>query len=189
MKNCTACNQPIALNVKFCPECGAKQEVDKVAEIKEFLEVEAQQPVENFQQYETTTVITAEKQRLPTVYKILCILSFIGPVHVVLIGLFYLIFGAALKDISLLIIGVLWSASSVGTGIGAIMLLKKLNKGLFVYTLNQVVYVSTAIYVAIITIISPKTEGLGGLIFVFLVTPSLIFLGIFWYSKLRTHLR
>ncbi|MBC8754771.1 hypothetical protein H2O64_08820 [Kordia sp. YSTF-M3] len=185
MKNCTACNQQIALNVKFCPECGAKQEVQ---EIKEVVKVEENQPVETIQQVEETNVVPTEKKRFPILYTILCLLTFVGPLHIVLIGLFYLIFGSAAKNISMLIIGSLWSISAIGTAVGTILLMMKRKKGLLVYTINQVVYIGTAIYVAIQSFDSRKFEDIGEAILILLVIPSLIFLGIFWFSKFRKYL-
>ena len=69
------------------------------------------------------------------------------------------------------------------------MLFKKRKKGLVIYTINQVVYILTAIYVAKQCLDSDRIEGIGEVILVLLVLPALIFLGVFWFSKFRNYLR
>ncbi len=191
MKNCTACHQPIAQNVKFCPECGAKQEDEEVQEIKEVVEVEEHQPVENLHQGEETNVAPTGKKRFPVIYIILCLLSFVGPLHVIAITVFYLFFGTLFNSTTteITILTIIWSIVSIGSFIGTILLMRRLKKGLVLYTINQAIYIVVAIYLAILAFGNTKNQGLGEAIIVLLVVPAIAFLAVFWFSKLRKYLR
>ncbi|WP_298512843.1 zinc ribbon domain-containing protein [uncultured Kordia sp.] len=167
MKNCIACNQPIAAEVKFCPHCGAKQP-SQTANIPNTAEQEAQ-------------------AKPPTIIIILAVLTICGSLFGIGRALLYDLFGSATNDDSIRIRAIIYVVTSVGTILGAVFMLLKQRKGLYIYTVFQVIYIATVIYAA--SAHSHKDENLSSAMLVFFVVPAILFLILYWLKDIRKHLK
>lgn len=111
MINCLVCNHQIDEETNFCPVCGEYQKTKRIVVIKE-----------------SSNVLT-----------ILCILTFIGSLFTIVRALFY----QSMSDIGFAdqeyYRGWIYAASSIGTIVGAIVMLmyRKLN-GLYIYSAFQI---------------------------------------------------
>jgi len=78
----------------------------------------------------------------------------------------------------------LYAPACVGTLIGAVMMITKKKKGLYVYSICQVIFILTYI-------INNASYAFGGEFFVYtllLLVPSLLFLGLYWSKDIKKHL-
>lgn len=146
--------------------------------------------VENVQQVQEFSGALTERKRFPAICTVLCLLALVGPLYVITVSLFYLVFDFLFSnsDTLMMVITIVWSIASIGTIIGSVMLMMKKMKGLYVYSISQAIYLIAAIYIMVTFLGSSEDYDAGIAVIILLVIPSLIFLGLFWMTKLRKYL-
>lgn len=184
MKNCIACNHPIADDAKFCPECGAEQV------IKEVVKSEKVEDSRSFQQtVQNQNVPSRNRKRFPAIYTLLLVLAIIGPLHIIGITAAFLFFGFLFKSYdAYLTIGTIWLIVSLLTCISIILLMLKRKKGLRLYVFSQVLYIIVAVIAALIISSEPRTNDVEYAIIILFIIPAIIFLIIFRSKRFRKYL-
>jgi hypothetical protein len=88
--------------------------------------------------------------------------------------------------------GSLYLLTSIGTIIGAVIMLNKKILGLYVYTVSQVIYLIT-IFFALSYYVSEIGDFLGEqfaiLVAMFFVVPSVAILAMYWTQLAKQHLK
>ena len=119
MTNCKRCNQQMDEEINFCPTCGEDKRGNFVSQ----------------QQHQKSK---------PFFLIFLCVLTIIGSVFT--IGRAYLYEMVSMMDgHSNYFRGWIYAGSAIGTLIGAIMMTQRKLKGLYVYSVFQVIYIITVI--------------------------------------------
>lgn len=172
MKNCISCHREIAQDVNFCPHCGAKQPEQQVQETQQVQE-------------EVSTAYQETRNKPPVIIIVLAILTICGSIFTIGRAVLYEFFGSVTNDDGIMIRAGIYVFASIGTIAGAIMMLLKKMKGLYVYTVCQVIYIAAATFAAVA---HNSKENLASVIFVFFVAPSILFLIFYWIKDVRKHL-
>lgn len=165
MQHCIHCQVEIIKNAKFCSSCGKSQEAIDSIDNLDFI-----QPIKKGNSSFLTT---------------LCILTLVGSALGILRGLLY---QAIASDThfgnSEFIRGWLYVLVNIGTIAGAVVLLKKKNIGLYIYTVFQVLYLILIIWALSIY----GTDEMSITIAAFFFLPSLAFLIMYWTKPIRNNL-
>jgi hypothetical protein len=163
MKYCTNCGESIDTTVQFCPHCG----YDQISTVP-------------------------NKRASSAILNTLCVLTLIGSVFTILRALIYLTIASGSSKELMMIRGSLYLLSSIGTIIGAVIMLNKKILGLYVYTVSQVIYLIT-IFFALSYYVSEIGDFLGEefaiLVAMFFVVPSVAILAMYWTQLAKQHLK
>lgn len=121
---------------------------------------------------------------------VLCVLTLVGSVFQLFRGMLYELVAAADNN-SEYIRGWIYSITAVVTIIGAIMMLQKQLKGLYVYTAGQVIYLLTCFWATSVYMNDPDFGGEGIVIAIssLFIIPAIIFLIVFWGNECKRVLR
>ena len=158
MKSCIACNGEIEVGFNFCKICGTNQNVEQNDLIK------------------TNT----------TFFTILCVLTIVGSLFGIARGWIYELVSTMGDDGYYR--GWIYIITSIGTLAGAIMMLKKELKGLYLYSVSQGVYILTVIYTTILYETS-EFEGFALIISMLFLVPAIVFLILYWQTMFKKHLK
>jgi len=88
--------------------------------------------------------------------------------------------------------GYIYAGTSIGTIIGAIIIMQKKKYGLYIYSACQVIYIITVIYATFLykdDDFFKDSNELAITIALFFLIPSIIFLVLYWSIMVRKHLR
>lgn len=169
MKNCIACNQEIENEVNFCPNCGEKQ------------------PQQIDIQEEATSAMHQDVGNKPVVIIIvLAILTICGSLFTIGRAFLYEMVGSIASDEGIQIRAGIYVLASIGTIIGAVMMLLKKLTGLYVYTACQILYIITTVFAAMA---HNTKDNLASVILFFFAAPSILFLILYWLKDVRKHLK
>lgn len=158
MKLCIACNAEIEEKFNFCKICGVNQTVQQNDLIKS-----------------NTAFLTT-----------LCFLTIVGSLFGIARGWIYEVV-SSLGDEGYFR-GWIYIITNIGTLVGALMMLKREERGLHLYTVSQIVYMLTIIYATFVYTDSDFNEFVFGISMLFLV-PSIIFLILYWQNNITNHLK
>lgn len=123
---------------------------------------------------------------------VLCVLTIIGSIFT--IGRAYLYEMISMMDNnSNYLRGWVYAASGIGTLVGAIMMIKRSLKGLYIYTASQVIYIITVIIASFSYGDEFGSHGneatlLASAIAMFFLLPSVVFLVLYWLKMNKKHL-
>lgn len=164
MKLCINCQKEIDEAMVYCPHCGEDQRI---------------------------TAVQSDKRASSSFLTVLCILTIIGSIFT--IGRAYLYEMVSMMDGNHNYYrGWIYALSSIGTLVGAWLMLQKKRKGLIVYTLFQTVYIITVIIASLSytdTIFGGQSDTevrlLASGIAMFFLLPSLLFLILYWTPMIK----
>ena len=165
MINCKRCNQEMDEETNYCPTCGEDQRALN---------------------------INQEKSNASFLI-VLCVLTIIGSAFT--IGRAFLYEMVSMMDNSSNYLrGWVYAGSAIGTLVGAILMIQRKLKGLYIYSAFQIVYIFTVIIASFSyndTFGSHGKEAslLASGIAMFFLIPSIIFLVLYWTNMIRKHLR
>lgn len=169
MINCKRCNQEMADTTNYCPTCGEDQRDGAVT-----------------QQKSNSTFLL-----------VLCILTIVGSLFTIGRAYIYELV-SMIDDSHFYYRGYIYMGTSVGTLVGAIMMLNKKLMGLYVYTIFQVIYIITVIVASgsygdafdgsSIEHGSNPFDGLAVFIALVFLVPSIAFLVMYWTNMIKKHL-
>lgn len=165
MKNCIRCNNELEPEINFCSSCGQDQRVN----------------------------ISAQNSQNASLLIVLCVMTIIGSLFT--IGRAYLYEMVSMMDGSNdYFRGWIYAGSSIGTLIGALMMIQRKLNGLYVYSVSQVIYIVTVVIASF-----SYNDDFGGFgneasilasgIAMFFLVPAIAFLIMYWTSMVRKHLR
>ncbi len=169
MKNCKRCNQEMADEINFCPTCGENQREKNLNESKG-----------------STAFLTA-----------LCVLTIIGSIFTM--GRAYLYEMISSIGNPNYIRGWIYGISSIGTLIGAVLMIQQKLKGLYIYSISQGIYILTVFaasfsYGDTFNFASKSRQAesfanslASGIAMLFLI-PSIVFLILYWTNMIKKHL-
>lgn len=163
MTNCIRCKEPLEEGVNFCPKCGQEQNL-----------------ANQDKRTSSNSFLT-----------ILCILTIVGSVFTMGRGLLYEVFSSLGKGDSSYYRGWIYFFTSIGTIVGAIIMINRKKIGLIIYSISNIAYIFTAIYAALY-ISSQTWSGLSPFalaIAMFFVIPSSVFTILYWLPSNRSLLR
>ena len=165
MINCKRCNQQMDEETNFCPTCGEDQRVAQT----------------NQQKSNATFLI------------VLCVLTIIGSIFT--IGRAYLYeMVSMMGGSSNYIRGWIYAGTAIGTLVGAVMMIQKKLKGLYIYSAFQIIYLITVIIASFSYGDDFGSHGkeatlLASGIAMFFLLPSALFLILYWTKMVKKHLR
>lgn len=121
---------------------------------------------------------------------ILCILTLVGSVFQLFRGMLYELVAAADNN-SEYIRGWIYSITAIVTIIGAIMMLQKQLKGLYVYTAGQAIYLLTCFWATSVYLedVTDSDRILVWIISSIFIIPAIIFMILFWMDECKRVLR
>ena len=161
MTNCKTCNRQMEEETNFCPSCGQDQRAY------------------NSNQHKSNASFLI----------VLCVLTIIGSVFT--IGRAYLYEMVSMMDESSNYFrGWIYAGSAIGTLVGAIMMIQRKLKGLYIYTAFQVIYLITVIIASFSY--GDTFDGANALasgIAMFFLIPSVIILILYWTNMIKKHLK
>lgn len=153
--------------INFCPNCGQDQHSKNITAQKS-----------------STTFLT-----------VLCILTIVGSVFTILRSVLYEMI-SMMDSNSNYIRGWIYAGSSIGTLIGAILMLQKKLKGLYLYSVFQAIYIITVLFATFVYGDIFKESGrnnemstLAFTIAMFFLVPSIFFLVSYWKNPIKKHLK
>jgi hypothetical protein len=164
MINCKRCNQQMEEEISFCPTCGEDQRANNIN-----------------QERSNASFLIA-----------LCVLTIVGSIFT--IGRAYLYEMISMMDGSNNYLrGWIYAGSSIGTLVGAIMMIQRKLNGLYVYSAFQIVYIIAVIIASFSYSDSFGSHGkeaslLASGIAMFFLIPSIIFLTLYWTKMIKKHL-
>ena len=165
MTNCKRCNQQMDEGTNFCPTCGEDQRANNV----------------NQQKSNATFLM------------ILCVLTIIGSIFTIARAYLYemvSMIGGELGGNSNYIRGWIYACSSIGTLVGAIMMLNRKLNGLYIYSAFQIIYIVTVIIASFSYGDTFKgATALASGIAMFFLLPSILFLVLYWTNIIKKHLK
>jgi len=163
MKYCINCGVSIDPTVQFCPHCGANQ-----------------------------IAPGSNKRTSSAILNTLCVLTLIGSIFTILRAFVYLTIASGQSWDLMTLRGSLYLLTSIGTIIGAVIMLNKKLLGLHVYTVSQVIYLIT-VFFALSYYIDEIGNVLGEewaiLVAMFFVVPSVAILALYWTQMAKQHLK
>lgn len=165
MKNCNRCNEPMTAETNFCPKCGEDQRSHPV-----------NPPRSN-----------------ATFLMILCVLTIIGSVFTIGRAFLYEMV-SMMDDSSNYVRGWVYAGSSIGTLVGAILMIQRKLTGLYVYTVSQSIYIITVIIASLsygdeFGDFGDEATFLASAIAMFFLLPSVLFLILYWTNMVKKHLK
>ncbi|MFK7747096.1 MAG: hypothetical protein AB8B65_01765 [Kordia sp.] len=153
-----------------------------------------QQITENNANQNPNVVYVQKSDNAPAILIILGIFTILGSLVLMTYFLFFYSVASSVSSIAsdftsenvqlLPFISYLYAPACVGTLIGAVMMITKKMKGLYVYSICQVVFIFAYI-------INNSSYAFAGDFFVYtllLLVPSLLFLGLYWSKDIKKHL-
>lgn len=155
MLNCNKCNDEVSENTNFCPSCGA--------------ELREGSPKDNG----NSSLLT-----------VLCVLTILGSIFTIGRALLYEMFSEFDQN-SEYIRGWIYAASAIGTLVGAALMLKKQLRGLYIYTIFQIIYLIT---VVIASLSYGEFNDVAFIIALFFLVPSILFLVLYWTNSVKKHM-
>jgi hypothetical protein len=172
MTNCKRCNQQMDEEINFCPTCGEDKRGNFVSQ----------------QQHQKSK---------PFFLIFLCVLTIIGSVFT--IGRAYLYEMVSMMDgHSNYFRGWIYAGSAIGTLIGAIMMTQRKLKGLYVYSVFQVIYIITVIIASFSygdafgvenELATSGANALASAVAIFFLIPSILFLVLYWTNMIKKYLQ
>ncbi|EDP95329.1 hypothetical protein KAOT1_09661 [Kordia algicida OT-1] len=151
----------------FCPECGTNQGVK---------------------------VVYIDRNDKPVGLIVLCVLTICGSLFTIGRAIIYELFAAITEDEGIATRGLIYILTSVGTIIGAVLMISRKLIGLYIYSVSQVIYIITLV-IAIYTHNSetgfvPRNglADMSGIMIFYFGLPALIFLGVYWLKDIRKYL-
>ena len=165
MTNCKRCNEPMNAETNFCPKCGEDQRPN----------------VENPQKSNASFFI------------VLCVLTIIGSVFTIGRAFLYEMV-SMMDDGSNYVRGWVYAGTSVGTLIGAVMMIQRKLQGLYIYTISQIIYILTVMVASLsygdeFGKFGDEATFLASAIAMFFILPSLLFLILYWTNMVKKHLK
>lgn len=176
MKNCTACNQQIPSEVKFCPECGTKQEIEVPKEVEHTPEIP--KPSET----------SLPRKPLPKLLVVAMVLAIIFSIFIGILGLWYLLVGDTMHKDQTAYMGIAWTVASIVTIIGAVMMVRRIKKGYYLYMITQVLLIIAIVLEIMMSNADSKSQPIVLPLTLFLLIPALTFAVIFYASKSHKYL-
>jgi len=133
---------------------------------------------------------TIGSKQSSTLLIVLSILTIIGSVFQLFRGMLYELVAAADNN-SEYIRGWIYSITAIVTIAGAVMMLMKHLKGLYVYTVGQAIYILTCFWATSVYMNDPDFGGEGIVIAIasVFIVPAIIFLILFWTDDCKRVLR
>jgi hypothetical protein len=168
MTNCKRCNQQMDEDINFCPACGEDQRANDI----------------NQQKSNISFLI------------VLCILTIIGSVFTIGRAYLYEMVSMMGGDSSY-IRGWIYAGSSIGTLIGAIMMIQRKLNGLYIYSVFQGIYIITVIVASLsygdafgsFDESGSAASLLASGIAMFFLLPSILSLILYWTNMVKKHLK
>lgn len=159
---CIRCNQPLNENTNFCPACGEDQRVNSLV----------------------------EKKENASFLVVLCVLTIIGSAFTMARAFLYEIISFSMDEHNYLR-GWIYAGTSIGTLVGAIMMLQRKLIGLHIYSVAQIIYILTVIAAAFSydDVFGSDASLIALGIGMFFVIPSIIFLILYWTNMVKRHLK
>ena len=170
MKFCTHCGQEVSEDHSFCQHCGTAISASE--------KTTAQTPSES-----GTPEVTAPKKGISDFLRFLCVLTIIGSVLGIFRGLIYEMITAAGDWNDSYTRGFLYVITNFGTLTGAILMLLRQKKGLYIYTGSQIGYILVVIFASFVYKSEDYFEGAETFamsLALFFLIPSVLFLGMYW---------
>lgn len=170
MKFCTNCGKEVSENHAFCEHCGtATSNTTPVTP-----------PAE--------TVSSASKEgksseRISDFLRLLCIFTILGSIFGIFRGLIYEMVTTVGNLNQNYIRGFLYVFTNFGTLVGAILMLLRQKRGLYIYTGSQVVYIVVVIFASFVYESADYFEGaetFAWSLALFFLLPSILFLLLYW---------
>jgi len=125
---------------------------------------------------------------------ILGILTIVGSLFTIVRAYFYEIISLIDSDHDYYR-GWIYAGTSLGTLVGAIIIMLKKKYGLYIYSISQIIYIITVIYATFIYNDNVNNDGffkdtneLAIAIAMLFLVPSIIFLALYWSKYVRKHL-
>lgn len=169
MANCKKCNLQMDEETNFCPTCGENQRANNIN----------------------------QQSNNASFLMVLCVFTIIGSVFTIGRAFFYEMV-SMMDESSHYLRGWVYAISAIGTLVGAIMMIQKKLKGLYVYSAFQGIYIITVLVASFSY--SDVFDGLNGGngngvsflasgIAMFFLLPSILFLILYWTNMIKKQLK
>jgi hypothetical protein len=167
---CTNCGKEVSEDHAFCQHCGAatsneaSANSDSTSKTTAPIELEPQEKISDF-------------------LRLLCVLTIIGSIFGIFRGLIYEMITAAGDWNDNYLRGFLYTITNFGTLIGAILMLLRQKRGLYIYTASQLAYIMVVFVASFVYKSENYFEGAETFAFalaLFFLLPSILFLFLYW---------
>ena len=171
MKYCTNCGREISDDHAFCQHCGTPTSTTEKST------AQTTPP--------PTTPADEPEKRISDSLRMLCIFTILGSAFGIFRGLIYEMVTAAGDWNDSYIRGFLYVLTNFGTMLGAILMLQKQKRGLYVYTGSQIAYILVVVFASFVYDSADYFEGaevFAWSVALFFILPSILFLFLYWMS-------